>query len=90
VHTRAAVQQLVTPEQIERILRATDQLRISRDAVVIPMVADRGTGRALVMPDGKLLVRAPVTSAFDSWFASFSDALTLMDLAKVPRTNKRV
>ncbi len=88
--TRSETQRLVTPQQIERIHRTTDQLGLSRDSVVVPLVALIGAGRETVLPDGKLLVEAAGGVDFEPWFAGFADRLTKTDLAKVPRAKSRL
>ncbi len=76
---------LVTPEQLERIHATTDAFRLNRDFVVVPLKSAEDAGREMVMPDGKLLVRPPVPSEFEGWFAGLAERLSRMDLAKVPR-----
>ena len=76
---------LVTPQQLEQIHNTTDAFRLNRDFVIVPVKSSRESGRELVMPDGKLLIRPPVPDAFDAWFVGLADRLAKMDLAKVPR-----
>ena len=80
---------LVTPEQIERIHATTDSFHLNRDFVIVPLKSAPDSGRELVMPDGKLLVRPPVPAAFEAWFEGFAERLALLDLAKVPRRPHR-
>lgn len=88
--TRSETQRLVTPQQIERIHKTTDQLGLSRDSVVIPLVAQFGAGRETVLPDGKLLVQAAGGVDFEPWFTGLGERLSKMDLAKVPRAKSRL
>ncbi len=79
---RAAKNDLVTPEQVERVFQATDQFFIVRDAVIVPLSAG-AEGAVTVIPDGKMIVRPPVD--FEPWIAQLPAQLASMNLAKVPR-----
>jgi hypothetical protein len=75
---------LLSPEQVERIYRVTDQLDLSRDWVVVPLnAADHEV--ELLHPDGKLLIRPPRGAAFDAWLAGLAERLQRLDLGRAAR-----
>ena len=77
---------LLTPDQIERIHRITDRFLLDRDAVIVPLTAS-DAGREIVLPDGKLLIRAPGGGAFESWIAGLERRLDDLDLSRTPRAD---
>lgn len=83
IHTRERVR-LVTPAQVDRLFELTDTFGFLRDQVIIPLVGDT-EGLIKLMPDGKLLIHAPVGPKFDPWFAGLAERLSGMDLSRVPR-----
>ena len=75
---------LLSAEQVERIYRVTDQLGLSRDWVVVPLnAADQGV--EMLHPDGKLLIRPPRGTGFDSWLAGLRERLEGLDLGRAAR-----
>lgn len=75
---------ILTEEQVQRVFRAADGLGIARDAVVVPLAAHE-RGLEAVLPDGKLLVRAPAGAAFEPWAAGLPARLERLDLSRTPR-----
>jgi hypothetical protein len=60
--------------EIERIFSVLDRLGISREAVVIPLKKqDPGGVRSL--PDGKLEIVVPESTAVDAWVADLEPML---------------
>ncbi|MDP6958310.1 MAG: hypothetical protein QF645_05790 [Planctomycetota bacterium] len=78
--------QMLTPEQIDKVHEVTDTFRLDRDAVVIPMVAS-DSPEELVLPDGKLLIRPPAGKAFRRWVAGLGDRLELLPLQRTRRND---
>ncbi len=75
---------ILTEAQVRRILEATDGFRLARDPVVVPLAALEG-GLEKILPDGKLLVRAPGGAAFEPWLAGLRARLGKLDLSRTPR-----
>ena len=78
---------LVTPEQIERVLALTDTFSLSRDSVVIPLKTMEPDGKAMVLPDGKVLLHPPPAPTFEAWLKKLPEALASMDLRKTRRAS---
>jgi hypothetical protein len=79
---------VLSADQIERVYRVTDGLRLHRDWVVVPMdVVARPV--ELVMPDGKLLLHAPGGKGFDLWLEGLRERLDVLDLGRIPRSDER-
>jgi hypothetical protein len=76
----------VRPEQILRILELTDSLGIHREAVMIPLAAEK-EGHISILPDGKLRVVCPELAQFDKWLIELRSQLEKMDLTGI--TKKR-
>lgn len=76
--------QLVSREDLERILKVTDSLQLHRDWVVVPIDA-LPEGREAQLPDGKLIVHAPVKERFEEWLAELPSRLMEFNLGAVPR-----
>ena len=76
---------VLTGQQIDRVLQLTDELGLHRNWVIVPLYAS-AEGVELVQPDGKLLLRAPGGTAFESWFGGLRRRLEMMDLGKVARS----
>lgn len=75
---------LLTAEQIEQIYATTDRFGLNRQLVIVPMSASE-TSQELVLPDGKLFLRAPEKPGFDSWLAGLTAKVAKMDLARARR-----
>lgn len=75
---------LLGARDVERIYQVTDRLGLHRDWVVVPLNC-APEGLELVMPDGKLLIRAPGGDAFGPWLNGLADRLQAMDLRPTPR-----
>tara|TARA_B100002003_G_scaffold216355_1_gene215837 strand:+ start:96 stop:338 length:243 start_codon:yes stop_codon:yes gene_type:complete len=78
--------QMLTPEQIDKVHEVTDTFMLNRDAVVIPMVAS-DSPEELVLPDGKLLIRPPAGRAFRRWVEGLGDRLELLPLQRTRRNS---
>lgn len=72
---------ILTREQIARIYELTDNLSLHRNAVIVPLGADKD-GLEMIMPDGRLLVTGPHGEAFDPWFEGLPARLKELDLAR--------
>ncbi len=57
--------------QISRILELTDGLGISREAVEIPLAAER-PGVVRKLPNGKLEIVVDADKSFEDWFETLS------------------
>lgn len=77
---------LLTADQVERIYGLTDELRLHRDWVVVPLMA-KEPGLEMMMPDGKLLIRAPYGDRFGAWFDGLQERLGRLNLSPVPRND---
>lgn len=75
---------MLTEAEVRRIHEVTDGFRLDRDQVVVPLAAFEGE-REMVLPDGKLLVRAPAGAAFGPWLAGLRARLERLDLGRTPR-----
>jgi len=76
--------ELLSADDVERIYRVTDGLDLHRDWVVVPLNV-AGEGKELVMPDGKVLIRAPGGDAFEPWLKHLRERLETLDLRGTPR-----
>lgn len=76
--------EILTETQVRRIRQVTDALGLDWNGVVVPLAAREG-GLEKVMPDGKLLIRAPAGAAFESWWTGLRDRLEALDLGRTPR-----
>lgn len=79
---------VLSADQIERVYRVTDALRLHRDWVVVPMDAVARPVE-LVMPDGKLLLHAPGGKGFELWMDGLRERLETLDLGRVARSHER-
>ena len=78
---------VLTPEQIARIYDVTDEFQLHRNWVVVPLAAaDHPV--VMVLPDGKVLIRAPGGASFDGWFATLRRKLQDLDLTRTPRSGQ--
>ena len=76
--------QLLSAEDVERIYRRTDALELHRDWVVVPLNC-AATASEQVLPDGKVLIRAPGVAAFEPWIETLPARLMEMGLSRTPR-----
>jgi hypothetical protein len=72
----------VRPDQILKILEVTDSFNIHREAVTIPLSADKD-GSLTLLPDGKLRIVCPEQSPFDEWLGGLRHQLERMDLSRI-------
>jgi hypothetical protein len=70
--------------QVRRIFEVTDGFRLDRDQVVVPLAGDE-RGLEMILPDGKLLIRAPGGRAFEPWFEDLRGRLGRLDLSRTLR-----
>ncbi|HVR86288.1 MAG TPA: hypothetical protein VMU54_18340 [Planctomycetota bacterium] len=75
---------LLTAKDVERIYRVTDQLRLDRDWVVVPLGC-AAEAFEIVQPDGKLLVRPPGGELFEPWIDGLASRLSELDLSRTAR-----
>ncbi|HLY73820.1 MAG TPA: hypothetical protein VKU80_06840 [Planctomycetota bacterium] len=76
--------QLLSAEDMSRILEVTDALELHRDWVIVPIDA-RPEGHEYQQPDGKIIIHAPVREGFEAWLKDLPRRLRLVDLGRVPR-----
>ena len=70
----------VTLKEIERIFSITDELGISREALVIPLRTE-APGRITLMKDGKLEIVVDRDGDFEQWLTRLEPSIrSLMDL----------
>jgi hypothetical protein len=74
---------VVTPEQMGKILAVTDSLSIHREAVVVPL-GPEGLGNVRLV-NNKIEVTAPEQGDFDTWLGALPDAIANLDLTHVRR-----
>ena len=70
-------------EQILRILELTDSLNIHREAVIIPLNAEK-EGDLTLLPDGRLRIHCPETR-FEEWLIEIRGQLEKIDLSRIVR-----
>ena len=75
---------LLSAKDVERIYRRTDELELHRDWVVVPLNCAE-EGREIVLPDGKILIRAPGGNAFEPWLEELQTRLAEIGLSRTPR-----
>lgn len=75
---------ILTEAQVRRIFEVADRFRVDRDQVVIPLAGD-DRGFEMILPDGKLLIRAPGGRGFDPWFEGLAARVGKLDLSRTPR-----
>jgi hypothetical protein len=69
---------VIRMDEIEQIFTVLDRLEISREAVVIPLTK-RDPGGVRLMPDEKLEIVVPETTAVADWLPALETAIhTLM------------
>ena len=76
--------QLLTTEDMSRILRITDALQLHRDWVIVPIDA-KPEGHEVQQPDGKIIIHAPGRALFEEWLKNLRRRLQVLDLGRVPR-----
>ena len=70
----------ITLKEIEQIFSVTDELGISREALVIPLRTE-SPGRIALMKDGKLEIVVDRACDFDYWLTRLEPSIrSLMDL----------
>jgi hypothetical protein len=70
----------VTLKEIERIFAITDELGISREALVIPLRTEQ-PGRLQLLKDGKLEIVVDRDADFDQWLIGLAEGIRqLMDV----------
>jgi len=79
---------ILTTEDVERIMAVTDSLGLHRDWVVVPLDT-LAEGREVQQPDGKIILHAPGRDRFESWLLGLRDRLPGLDLGRVPRPDER-
>ncbi|HEX7897203.1 MAG TPA: hypothetical protein VF950_05560 [Planctomycetota bacterium] len=79
--------EILSADRIERIYRLTDGLLLNRDWVVVPLKGSED-GIAMVLPDGKLLIRPPSGPGFDSWLMGLKERLEILDLDRALRASQ--
>lgn len=75
--------QLLSMEDVDRILEVTDALDLNRDWVIIPVDAV-WEPRLVQQPDAKIIIHAPVRERFEPWISSLRGRLQRLDLGRVP------
>lgn len=75
---------MLTPEQIARIYEVVDRFQLNRDWVVVPLAGSKEPSER-VLPDGKILVKAPFGEAFEPWFKDLEGRLGDLDLSRTAR-----
>jgi len=76
--------EILTEAEVRAIREVTDALGLDWNHVVVPLAAREG-GLEMILPDGKLLIRAPAGPAFGPWRAGLRERLERMDLGRTPR-----
>lgn len=69
-------------KEIERIFEVTDALKISREALVIPLRTEN-PGRVEIAASGKLEIAVDAEAEFEQWLSGLKDAI---DAAMASRT----
>jgi len=72
----------VRPEQIIKILELTDSFNIHREAVTIPLGAEKD-GSVTLLPDGRLRIVCPEDMGFDEWLKGLQVQLGKTDLTRL-------
>jgi hypothetical protein len=75
---------LITASDIERIYLVTDQMRLHRDWVIVPLGCAKQAVE-MVLPDGKILLRPPGGDRFEPWIDGLTARLSAMDLSRTAR-----
>ena len=77
---------VVTPQQMGRILDLIDAMSIHREAVVVPLGPEGEGGVRLV--NNKIEVTVPERGDFESWLGGLRDAIAGLDLTQVRRAEE--
>jgi hypothetical protein len=77
---------IVTPQQMDATLAVTDSMSIHREAVVVPL-GPEGQGNVRVA-NNKLEVTVPEEGDFDIWLEGLPEAIAILDLTHVRRTEE--
>lgn len=75
--------QLLSMDDVDRILEVTDALNLHRDWVIVPIDAS-WEPHLVQQPDGKIIIHAPVREQFEPWIKSLRERLQELDLGRVP------
>ena len=71
---------VLTLKEIERIFAITDELGISREALIIPLRTEQ-PGRLKLLPNRKLEIVVERDTAFDAWLSGLESQIkSVMDL----------
>jgi len=76
--------QLLSDDDVERIYRRTDELDLDRDWVIVPLVCAEA-GLEQVLPDGKILLRAPGVLGFEPWLEGLTSRLLELGISRCAR-----
>jgi hypothetical protein len=78
---------ILSAEQVEKVYRLTDSLKLNRDWVVVPL---RGNlqGLEMLLPDGKVLIRPVPGAGFENWFQGLRERLEMLDLDRALRASQ--
>jgi len=77
---------VVTRQQMGRILDVIDSMSIHREAVVVPL-GPEGEGRVRLL-NNKVEVTVPEEGDFESWLEGLPDAIASLDLTRVRRAEE--
>jgi len=75
--------QLLSTDDVDRILAVTDSLDLHRDWVIIHIDAVPEPVE-VQQPGGKIIIHAPVQERFEPWLRSLRDRLQELELGRVP------
>jgi len=76
--------QLLSSEDLDRILSVTDALDLHRDWIFIPIDASP-EGRETQQPDGKIIIHARARPCFEAWLRGLRGRLEGLELGRIPR-----
>jgi hypothetical protein len=80
--SRGRIEQL-NAEDVERVYRCTDGLRLRRDRIVVPRGCAEN-GREILFPDGRILLRAPRHVDFEAWLNALPGRLAKLSWSWLP------
>lgn len=73
--------EIVTAQQMNRILEVSDSLSIHREAVVVPL-GPEGTG-SVRLSGNKIEITVPSEGDFETWIAGLPQEIARLDLSGV-------
>ena len=76
--------QLLSSEDLDRILSVTDALDLHRDWIVVP-IDTLPEGHETQQPDGKIILHAAARPGFEAWLRGLRGRLEGMELGRIPR-----